>query len=187
MYLTCSLEGNLILDEYDLVDPIKDGISANQTAITRTYFVNVVGGSIEIGVGPASVDNGKISGFCITEVSFANLMPSTAIGNLAVEALTLAALPLNINDPEGDNLSVTLNGLPASLSYNASTKEIVGTPTIAQIGLYTINAIISDGTSSSITEQFELEITLPVGDTPPTIDAVADINVNEGNVIANLL
>ena len=42
------LEGNLILDEYDLVDPVKDGLSSNQTAITRTYFVQVADGELSV-------------------------------------------------------------------------------------------------------------------------------------------
>ncbi|MDP5172876.1 MAG: malectin domain-containing carbohydrate-binding protein, partial [Bacteroidia bacterium] len=155
------LEGNVILDEYDLVDPIKDGISVNQTAITRTYFVNVTDGSLDVQIGPASLDNGKLSGLCVSAVSSANLMPVAAIGNLSTDALVAAAIPLGITDPEGDVLTVVLNGLPASLSYNSSSGQLEGTPLATDAGTYTINAIISDGTSSPITEEFSLVINPP--------------------------
>ncbi|WP_282075917.1 malectin domain-containing carbohydrate-binding protein, partial [Maribacter aquivivus] len=180
-----SLEGNIILDEYDPVNPIKDGISSNQTAITRTYFVNVVDGSIEIGVGPASTDNGKISGFCITEVASANLLPSSAIGNLTAEAGTPVSLGLNINDPENDNLTITINpALPIGLSLDVASKAISGTASIDAIGSYVFNAIISDGNSSPVTEQFQLEITAPANDTSPIIATINDIIVNEGDPIS---
>ncbi|WP_036155683.1 immunoglobulin-like domain-containing protein [Maribacter forsetii] len=161
------LEGEVILDEYDLVDPIKGGLNTNQTAIIRTYYVNVIDGAIEIEVGPASTDNGKISGFCITELSAANLMPTSDIGNLSAEALQPIVWPLNISDSENDNLSIVLNTLPTGLSLDAANNQIIGTPDVSSIGIHVVNAIISDGNSSPITEQFEIEITEPSSTTPP--------------------
>ncbi len=174
------LEGNLMLDEYDLVDPTKDGLPSNQTAITRTYFVQISDGSVEVQIGPASTDNGKISGLCVTEVTSANLHPTSSIGNLNFEALLAVSSALNLNDPENDDLTVVLNGLPASLSYNNGTDLLEGTPQIADIGSYTINAIISDGNSSPITEEFTLTIDPSSADMAPTIAAIDDINVAEG-------
>ena len=173
------LEGNLMLDEYDLVDPVKDGVGL-QTAITRTYFVQVTDGSVNVQIGPASTDNGKISGLCVTEVSSANLHPLTNIGTLNFEALLAVSSALNISDPENDDLNVVLNGLPASLSYNNGTDLLEGTPQISEVGSYTINAIISDGTNSPITEEFTLNIDPSTTNTAPSIAAINDINVAEG-------
>jgi hypothetical protein len=181
------LENNLMLDEYDLVDPIKDGLSTNQTAIVRTYNVSVTDGILSLQIGPASVDNGKLSGICVTEAPGANLHPITAIGDLTYDALVAVADPLNIVDPENDELSIVFNGLPASLSYDPTTNQIQGTPLATDANTYTINAIISDGTNSPVTEEFTLVINPVVGDNPPTIDAIADVEVNEGELLSQAI
>jgi len=178
-----SLEGNLILDEYEIVDPVKDGIPTFQTAITRTYYVNVQDGSLQVGIGPASVDNGKLSGLCVTAVSSANVHPITNIGPLNFDVLATVAAPLNIVDANNDQLTVVFNGMPASLSYNPSNNQLEGTPTIAEAGTYTINAIISDGTSSPVTEEFELVINPPVGNSAPEITLDATAIVAEGGTL----
>ncbi|MBC2840230.1 malectin domain-containing carbohydrate-binding protein [Robiginitalea sp. SC105] len=174
------LDGNRILDEYDLVDPVKDGLGSNQTAITRTYFVQVNDGNVSLQIGDATVDNGKLSGICITEVASANLHPLSNIGNLDVNAAEAAAALLNISDPESDALTVVLNGLPASLSYNPTSGQLEGTPLVGEVGVYTINAIISDGTNAAVTEEFTLTVNPPAGDDPPVITAIANIEINEG-------
>ncbi|WP_171017355.1 malectin domain-containing carbohydrate-binding protein [Maribacter sp. ACAM166] len=177
------LEGNVILDEYEMVDPIKDGISTFQTAITRTYYVNVTDGSLQVGIGPAAVDNGKLSGLCVTAVTSANLHPVTAIGDLTYDALVAVADPLNIVDPESDVLSVVFNGLPASLSYDPATNQIQGTPLATDANTYTINAIISDGTNSPVTEEFTLVINPVPGNDSPTIVDIDDAKIAEGTTL----
>ncbi len=181
------LENNLMLDEYDLVDPIKDGLSTNKTAIVRTYNVSVTDGILSLQIGPASVDNGKLSGICVTEAPGANLHPLSNIGNLDVNAAEAVTALLNISDPESDALTVVLNGLPASLSYNPTSGQLEGTPLVGEVGVYTINAIISDGTNSPVTEEFTLVINPVVGDNPPTIDALADVEVNEGELLSQAI
>ena len=172
------MEGNVILDEYDLVNPIKDGLGSNQTAITRTYIVEVTDGELNVQIGPASTDNGKLSGICVTETSNTNVHPVTAIGDLTFTALDLVAETLNITD--SDQLSITFNGLPGSLSYDPPTNQIQGTPLVADVGSFTINAIISDGTSAPVTEEFTLTIEAPAGNDPPIIAAINDIEVALG-------
>ncbi len=179
------LEENLILDEYDLVDPVKDGLSSNQTVITRTYFVQVADGQLSVQIGPASVDNGKLAGLCITKVASANLMPSTSIAALNAEALMPADIDLGISDPESDELAISLSpSLPAGLTLDLVNLKITGTPDISTVGTYTINAIISDGTSAPITREYTLEIAAPGANDPPTIGAIADVSVNEGDAIS---
>ncbi|MEH6771667.1 malectin domain-containing carbohydrate-binding protein, partial [Maribacter arcticus] len=178
------LEGSTILDEYEITDPIKDGISTFQTAITRTYYVNVQDGSLQVGIGPAAVDNGKLSGLCITAVSNANVHPISSIGNLSFDALTLVEAPLNISDADNDQFSISFNGMPTSLTYNSTNNQLEGTPTVAEIGTYTINAIISDGTNSPVTEEFELVINAPAGNESPAIDPIADVTANEGDILS---
>lgn len=173
------LEGNLILDEYDLVDPIKDGISTNQTAIVRTYYVQVVDGNLNVQIGPATVDNGKISGLCITGTSTTNLHPIANLGNLQFEALTPVAETLNIID--GDLLNIVFNGMPSTLSYNPSTNQLEGTPEASELGDHIVNAIISDGNSAPVTAEFTVTIYPSGVDLPPSIADINDLEVAEGS------
>jgi PKD repeat protein len=178
------LDGNRILDEYDMLNPVKDGIGTAAAAITRTYYVQVTDGTLSLQIGDATVDNGKLSGICVTAAPGANLHPISTVGNLIADAGVATGLPLNISDPENDVLSVTLNGLPASLSYNPASGQLEGTPLAGDAGVYTINAIISDGTSAPVTEEFTLTINPPAGDDPPAIAAIADVFANEGDAIS---
>ena len=173
------LEGNVILDEYDLVDPIKDGISANKTAVVRTYYVEVVDGSLNVQVGPATVDNGKISGLCVTATSATNVHPIANISNLQFEALAAVAETLNIVD--SDQLNIVFNNLPASLSYNPSNNQLEGTPVVAEVGDHLVNAIIDDGVSAPVTAEFTITIYPSGTDLPPSIAAINDIEVAEGS------
>ena len=129
-------------------------------------------------IGPASVDNGKLSGLCITRVASANLVPSTSFAGLNAEALMPADIDLGITDPENDALNISLSpSLPAGLTLDLVNLKITGTPDIATVGTYTINAIISDGTSAPITREYTLEIAPPGANDPPTISVVADVAV----------
>ncbi|MCM4165165.1 hypothetical protein DHC50_16325 [Arenibacter sp. A80] len=176
------LEGNVILDEYDLVDPIKDGIGTNQSAIVRAYFVQVVDGNLNLQVGPATVDNGKISGICVTTTSNTNVHPIANLGNHQFEASTTVAETLNIIDT--DQLNIVFNGLPSSLSYNPSTNQLEGTPETSELGDYVVNAIISDGNSAAVTAEFTITI-YPSGlDLPPTIADINDVEVAEGSTVS---
>jgi len=175
-----SMEGTRFLDEYDLLDPAKDGVAVSATAITRTYFVEITDGTFDLQMGPTTQDNAKLSGFCLIPSPTANLSPEADIGPLSADALVPAAIGLNITDPESDPLTVTLDGLPASLSYNATAGQIEGTPLATDAGTYLVYAIISDGNSAAITEQFTLAINPPPSDDPPVIAPIDDVNVAEG-------
>ena len=76
-------------------------------------------------------------------------------------------------------MTLPLNGLPASLTYNAGTGQVEGTPLSGDAGAYTINAIVSDGTSAPVTEEFTLTINPPAGDAP--VRAVVDGDYPAGN------
>ena len=175
------LEDNVILDKYDLLDPIKDGISNNNTAIVRTYFVLVEDGNLNIQVGPATVDNGKISGLCVTKTSNTNIHPVVNLSDLQFEVGDNLSEILNIQDD--DNLVVTLNNLPSSISYDPTNYQLIGTPLVDELGDYKVNAIISDGNSSPVTAEFTITIYPSGSDLPPTIASVNDIEVIEGATI----
>jgi|GEM_PF-5858450 len=176
------LEGNVILDEFDLMDPNKDGITSNQTAIVRSYIVNITDNELNIQVGPASVDNGKLSGFCITEVSSGNVLPFADIADITILEGTPLSQPLNITDPDDPSIAGTFSNLPTFLTYDPNTKILSGTPTASDVGTYTINAILDDGSNSPITNEFIL--TINSNDTPPTIASISDVEISEGGMVS---
>ncbi|MFD1143979.1 putative Ig domain-containing protein [Larkinella insperata] len=94
--------------------------------------------------------------------------PPTAptVANLSATvnvAYTSAALPA-FTDANNDALTYTLTGLPAGLSFNASTRVISGTPTAKANTTLTYSA--TDGKSNPVSTSFTL--TVNETDTPPT-------------------
>ncbi|VXB02779.1 PKD domain-containing protein [Maribacter litoralis] len=172
------LEDKVILDEYDLLDPIKDGISNNHTAIVRTYFVFVEDGSLNVQVGPATVDNGKISGLCVTKTSNTNVHPVANLTNLQFEVGESISEEVDIQDD--DDLMITFNNLPSSISFDASNNQLVGTPLVDELGEYKVNVIISDENSSPVTAEFIITIYPSGSDLPPAIASIDDVEIMEG-------
>lgn len=71
-------------------------------------------------------------------------------------------------DPDGDNLTFTITGLPAGLQYDAATGLIFGNIDKSASqggpngdGVYVISIVASDGTSSTPSQTFELTVTNP--------------------------
>ncbi|WJH41457.1 Ig-like domain-containing protein [Aliirhizobium terrae] len=69
-------------------------------------------------------------------------------------------------DPDGDDLTFTITGLPAGLSYNAATGLIFGNidrnaSQGGNNGVYTITITATDGTTSTPAQTFELTVTNP--------------------------
>ena len=81
----------------------------------------------------------------------------------------------NISDPDGDDLTYSVTGLPVGLAIDPVTGEITGTVdnSASQFGpnndgVYTVTVTADDGEGGTVTDTFELTITnpAPVVDTP---------------------
>ncbi|MGA0555774.1 putative Ig domain-containing protein [Larkinella sp. VNQ87] len=71
-------------------------------------------------------------------------------------------------DPDNNLTSVQLSGLPAGLSYNASTRLISGIPTTA--GVTTVTARATDAQSATAVTTFKITVqAAPVSNQPPAI------------------
>ena len=100
----------------------------------------------------------------------------------------------NISDPDGDELTYSVTGLPAGLSIDPDTGEISGTADNSASqggpnsdGVYTITVTADDGEGGTVTDTFDLTISNPA----PI--AVNDVNTSSedgpaatGNVILEL-
>ena len=61
-------------------------------------------------------------------------------------------------DKDGDPLQFVLEGLPTSLFLDPATNTIVGTPTAADVGTFTVKVTATDGRGGRISEQFFLDV-----------------------------
>ncbi|QUR94809.1 Ig-like domain-containing protein [Macrococcoides canis] len=75
--------------------------------------------------------------------------------------------------------TVTVEGLPDGLQFNAGTNEITGTPTTP--GIYVITVIETDAADNTATETFKIIVT---DETAPILPQISDIEVPEDRAIA---
>lgn len=81
--------------------------------------------------------------------------------------------------PSGYTLTFSISGRPAWASFNSSTGQLSGTPTMANVGTYSnIVITVSDGLSKSSLAPFSISVTSP--NTPPTISGQPVTSINAG-------
>src|SRR6185437_145652 len=84
--------------------------------------------------------------------------------------------------PSGYTLTFSISGKPAWASYNASTGQLSGTPTTANIGSFANIVIsVSDGMASSSLAPFTITVSAP-SNTAPTISGTAPATATAGTL-----
>ena len=64
------------------------------------------------------------------------------------------------SDPDGDTLTFSVTNLPAWAGFNQATGRISGTPSAADVAMYSnIRVTVSDGTASASTATFAINVT----------------------------
>lgn len=101
----------------------------------------------------------------------------TITGSPASEVMagTSYSFQPSANDPDGDQLSFSVQNLPAWASFDTSTGRITGTPDGSDVAQYTdINITVSDGTDSASLGTFSINVVATASGsasltwTPPT-------------------
>ncbi|GAB5523477.1 MAG: hypothetical protein Roseis2KO_13490 [Roseivirga sp.] len=87
------------------------------------------------------------------------------------------------SDEDEDDLTLSVSGLPASLSFDAATGKITGTPLQADVAVHTIEVTATDPSSAAITDSFELTIS-NVNDAPVLAAAQSDQTADEDAALA---
>ncbi|MDG2071623.1 MAG: putative Ig domain-containing protein, partial [Pseudomonadales bacterium] len=64
----------------------------------------------------------------------------------------------SFEDKDGDQLQFTVEGLPTSLFLDPATNTIIGTPTPADVGAYSVRVTASDGRGGQLSDQFFLNV-----------------------------
>lgn len=82
------------------------------------------------------------------------------------------------SDEDGDDLTLSVSGLPASLNFDAATRKISGTPLQADVAVHSVEVTATDPSSETVTDSFELTIS-NVNDAPVLATAQADQTADE--------
>jgi len=122
----------------------------DQSGIYSTIKISASDGTYTASLAPFSI-----------EVLNVNRLPViNSLSEYEVLERELIAIPLEINDPDLDELSVTLENQPAWLSFDLATSSIIGQASLIDAGTYQITIIINDGSD----ELVKADVTLIVKD-----------------------
>ena len=110
-----------------------------------------------------------------TEVTYTIENPppvvDTPVGPLEAVDAEEISIPTMFSDPDGDDLTYTVDGLPAGLMIDPDTGEITGELDNSASqggpnsdGVYTITVTADDGEGGSVTDTFDLTVTNPAPD-----------------------
>lgn len=98
--------------------------------------------------------------------------PATSINAGQAYSFTPSA-----SDPDGDNLTFSITGRPAWMTFSSSNGRLSGTPSASNAGTFSNIVIrVSDGQASSSLAAFS--ITVNVSNSPPTISGTPATSVN---------
>lgn len=185
-----SLEGNLVLDDYDIVADV-----GAFTAVTKEFTINITDGYIDLNFS-ASVDQPKISAIQIaldTILATANTPPTFSIDPNNLNLFEDFATPQTITvtpdtPPVGEETqAITYSLTPATIPFaDVQIDPATGLVTVSSLPddfgtqIFTITADDGQAEDSLATQQFSLTIN-SVND-PPDFSVSGDITVDENFV-----
>lgn len=85
---------------------------------------------------------------------------------------------VSLSDPNGDPLEVTLQGLPDGAQWDAATYTLSWTPTVADVGEYSIVIEAVDPRGGTATQSFSLTVEVP--NYPPVFESTPPSTVEVG-------
>ncbi len=107
---------------------------------------------------------------------------SGAAGGTVTAGTTYSFIP-TASDPDGDSLTFSIQNLPTWGSFDDSTGQLTGTPSLSDVGLYSnIGIAVTDGQLSTSLAAFNIAVLeLPATNSPPTISGSPDSSVDVGD------
>ncbi|MBI2107162.1 tandem-95 repeat protein, partial [Candidatus Woesearchaeota archaeon] len=102
----------------------------------------------------------------------------SSIGNKQTNENELLEFSISAADPDNDALTYTISNLPSGAAFNQQTFSWM--PDFTQSGLYQVTFTISD---SSLTVSETITITVNNINRAPSLQDLADISINENNIV----
>ncbi|MEM7572345.1 MAG: malectin domain-containing carbohydrate-binding protein [Bacteroidota bacterium] len=173
------LEGNIVQDDLDLLDPSRGGAFAPATGIIKSFQVTVSDGELNVGL-IKSIDNAKLGAICIREAGTPNAAPvvssitdaigcagqTISAGILATDDQTVSEFQLQLKDSNGDVVPES----EYDFTFAAGLASFSWVTEAADIGMYTATVLAFDGFDVSAGETFNINV---LDNTPPTVTITA--------------
>ncbi|MEO1706642.1 MAG: putative Ig domain-containing protein [Pseudomonadota bacterium] len=108
------------------------------------------------------------------------VMPLPDLANLDGETISPVNLSTAFSDPDGDDLTFTVTGLPAGLMVDAATGIVTGTldNSASQMGPYVITVTATDSDGAQVVDSFIWTVT---NIAPTVTDQIPNQSVNDGD------
>ncbi len=187
-----TLVGTLSVEDIDLEDEYEWVLSGTDAASfsldvnllkTNAEFDFETDNSFDITISVK--DQGGLSAQVDFTISVTNVnevpMLVTTIDDMSADedaAFELSLPDGMFSDEDGDELEISLTGLPSGLSFDAATNKISGTPLQAGVGVNTVTVTATDPSDASASDSFDLTI-INVNDTPVVGTEQADVTTDE--------
>ncbi len=150
-----SIEGEQVLTDYDIYADV-----GALNATEKTFTVEVTDGELNVELD-ASVDNGKLSAFTVSETDSSgggdsNTAPTIdAVANQTVTEGNSTTVSVTADDPDGDNVSLSVSG-PDFVTL--SNGDLTIAPEPGDAGTYTVDVTADDGNGGTATESFQVTV-----------------------------
>ncbi|MEK7514586.1 MAG: putative Ig domain-containing protein, partial [Patescibacteria group bacterium] len=100
----------------------------------------------------------------------------TGVGDKTISKGVLLSFVMTATDPDGDALTYSATNLPTGATFNASTRTFSWTPTLTQVGSYTVTFSVKDAVLTTTTN-----VVIAVVNNPPVFTAITSQTGNEGS------
>jgi|GEM_PF-1553646 len=164
-----SIEGQQVLESYDIYAEAGGAHAATQ----ETFTAEVSDGELNVAFSTVE-DNAKVSAIEVEPVDDggsgdSNTAPTIdTIANQTVIEGNSTTVPVNADDPDGDNVSLSVSG-PDFVTL--SNDELTIAPESGDAGTYTVDVTADDGTTTT-TESFQLTVEEAPSVEPQTLHRV---------------
>jgi len=153
-----SAEGQLILDDYDIIAEA----GAPHTAISETATVEVTDGELNLDFTTVE-DNAKISAIKVEQLDDGTTNTPPTIDPISDQTVTegdSTTVPVNADDADGDSVSLSLTQSPDFVTLSNGEITIAPQSGDAADSPYTVEVTADDGTDQT-TESFQVTVEEP--------------------------
>jgi hypothetical protein len=131
--------------------------------------------------------NSNVGAVSITVTPTADPPVLATIGNQVVTEGALVSLTLSATDPDDEQLTFTLSGLPEGAIFDPMTRAFSWTPNSEQAGAYSVTFTVTDPTGRSASESITITVTDVVTNLGPVCSAaypsIVEIWPPDGRVV----